>query len=390
MKTAPLLALFALTLSLTAADAPAPPAPVPVPVAAPAKSKEPVWDIPLPLKAGQEIVLFPEGVPGWKDIGPEQVQGSTYSNVSNPRLIVYPPAPGTPSAGTAVIFSAGGGYVHVAGPASFNGWLNPLGITVFALIYRCQEFGAPAPQQDVLRAVRFVRSHAKELGIDPNKIGVIGNSAGGHVTASAATLYDDAIGKTGIEFDKVSARPDFAVLNFAVLTMEAPNAHAASKTALLGRSPTQEQIDQYSVEKHVTANTPPTFLVHSEQDTTVKLENDMMFYAALRKAGVRAELHLYPDSPHGSGLGDTNGPTALWQKLCTEWMRWNGWVPKSDTSMMRIQTREEAGARGGARGAAPAGGSARGGRGGRGGRGTGAPAGTAAPADSAASAAATN
>ncbi len=363
MKTIPLasvLALALLTACLTAADAP-------TASAQPgAKGGEPVWNFETPIKTGEVIDLFPEGVPGWKDIGPEQVQGTTYSNISNPRLICYPPPVGTPSVGTAVIFSAGGGYVHVAGPASFNNWFHSMGITVFALIYRCQEFGAPAPQQDVLRAVRFVRSHAKELGIDPNKIGVVGNSAGGHVTASAATLYDDPVGKTGIEFDKVSARPDFAVLNFAVLTMEAPNAHAASKQALLGRNPTQEQIDLYSVEKHVTANTPPTFLVHSEQDTTVKLENDMMFYAALRKAGVRAELHLYPDSPHGSGLGDANGPTALWQKLCTEWMRWNGWAPKSDDSMMRIQTRAEVGAgRGGARGGAP-GGTGRGGRGGRG------------------------
>jgi acetyl esterase/lipase len=365
-----LFSLALLARVAVAADAPvAQPTPTDATAAAPAAStpaatasKEPVWNIPLPLKTGQEIDLFPEGVPGWKDIGPEKVTGSTYSNISNPRLICYPPAPGTPSSGTAVIFCAGGGYVHVAGPGAFNSWLNPLGVTVFGLIYRCQEFGAPAPQQDVMRAVRLLRSHAKELGIDPNKIGVIGNSAGGHVTASAATLYDDAIGKTGIEFDKVSARPDFAVLNFAVLTMEAPNASAASKAALLGRNPTQEQIDQYSVEKHVTPNTPPIFIVHSEQDTTVKEENDLMFYAALRKAGVRAELHLYPDATHGSGLDANFGPTALWQKLCTEWMRWNGWIPTSDTSMMRIQTR---GATGGAtRGAAGARGAGRGGRGG--------------------------
>jgi len=365
MKTTPFFLLLATAFSSTAllaADTPAPAANTSAPAAdsSASKSKEPTWNFPTPLTPGEVIDLFPEGVPGWKDIGPEQVARGTYTNISNPRLLCYSPAPGTPSSGTAVIFCAGGGYVHVAGPTGFNSWLNPLGITVFGLIYRCAEFGAPAPQQDVMRAVRFVRSHAKELGIDPNKIGVMGGSAGGHVAASAATLYNDAIGKTGVVFDEVSARPDFAVLIFSVLTMEAPYAHGDSKKNLLGPNPTQEQIDQYSLEKHVTRDTPPIFIIHSEQDTTVKEENDLMFYAALRKNNVRAELHLFPDANHGSGMEATAGPTSLWPKYCEEWMRWNGWIPKSDSSMLKIQTHDEARAgargfgRGGRAGAPPA------------------------------------
>jgi acetyl esterase/lipase len=368
MKPTPLLALFVATLSsaaLLAADAPAPAAPPPAPSAAsspantttpattatPATPAEPSWTIPTPLAAGQQFVLFPEGVPGGKDIGPEQITGGTYTNVSNPRLIYSPATPGAPSSGAAVIFCAGGGYVHVALGQGMNSWLNPLGIATFNLIYRCKEFGAPAPQQDVLRAVRFVRAHAKEFGIDPNKIGVMGASAGGHVAASAATLFDDPLGKTGAALDQVSARPDFAVLIFSVLTMEPPFAHADSKNNLLGRNPTQEMIDQYSLEKHVTRDTPPTFIIHSEQDSTVKEENDLLFYTALRKAGVRAELHLYPDANHGSGMEATAGPTSLWPKLCEEWMRWNGWIPKSDASLLKIQTHAEAGVRGAGRGA---------------------------------------
>ncbi len=360
MKTTPLFLLLAASLScpaLLAEDAPTASTSAPATASTPAKPAEPTWNFPTPLTPGEVIDLFPEGVPGWKDIGPEQVARGTYSNISNPRLLCYPPPAGTPSSGTAVIFCAGGGYVHVAGPTGFNSWLNPLGITVFGLIYRCQEFGAPAPQQDVMRAVRFVRSHAKELGIDPNKIGVMGGSAGGHVAASAATLYNDAVGKTGVAFDEVSARPDFAVLIFSVLTMEPPYAHNDSKNNLLGPNPSQEMIDQYSLEKHVTRDTPPIFIIHSEQDNTVKEENDLMFYAALRKNNVRAELHLFPDANHGSGMEATAGPTSLWPKYCEEWMRWNGWIPKSDTSMLKIQTREEAraGMRGGrGRGGAPA------------------------------------
>ncbi len=330
MKTPPRFYIFVSALGLlvgaaVAADAPAatdtdsPPAPAKAPTYDPAIS--------VPLKAGQVIELFPEGVPGWKDIGPEVVSSGTYSNISNPRMIVGLPPTGTPQNGTAIIFCAGGGYVHVAGPTGMNSWLNPLGITTFNLIYRCKEFGAPAPQQDVLRAVRLIRLHAKEFGIDPNKIGVMGDSAGGHVAASADTLFDDPVGKTGAEIDSVSARPDFAVLIFSVLTMEPPFAHADSKKNLIGANPTQEMIDQYSLEKHVTRNTPPTFIIHTQGDTTVKEENDLMFYAALRKNNVPSELHLYTVGPHGSGMGNAYGDGGIWPQLCNEWMRFNGWLP---------------------------------------------------------------
>jgi len=323
-------------------------------------AKAPTYDpaIAVPLKAGQVIELFPEGVPGWKDIGPEQVSGTTYTNISNPRMIVGLPPAGTPQNGAAIIFCAGGGYVHVAGPNGMNSWLNPLGITTFNLIYRCKEFGAPAPQQDVLRAIRLVRQHAAEFGINPNKIGVMGGSAGGHVAASAATLFDDPIGKTGAEIDKVSARPDFAVLIFSVLTMEPPYAHGQSRDNLIGANPTQALIDQYSLEKHVTRNTPPVFIVHTQGDTTVKEENDLMFYAALRKNNVPSELHLYTVGPHGSGIGNAYGDGGIWPQLCNEWMRFNGWLPPSPDALAPVNQRAGAGTRGGGRGARGARGSA--------------------------------
>ncbi len=346
--------------SAVAADAPAVDSTAAVP-------KAPTYDpaIEVPLKASQVIELFPEGVPGWRDIGPEQYTpaNGTYTNISNPRMIVGLPPAGTPQNGAAVIFCAGGGYVHVAGPTGMNSWLNPLGVTTFNLIYRCKEFGAPAPQQDVMRAIRLVRLHAKEFGIDPNKIGVMGGSAGGHVAASAATLFDEPVGKTGAEIDSVSARPDFAVLIFSVLTMEPPYAHGQSRDNLIGTNPTQALIDQYSLEKHVTRNTPPTFIVHTQGDTTVKEENDLMFYAALRKNNVPSELHLYTVGPHGSGIGNAYGDGGIWPQLCNEWMRFNGWLPPSPDALSPVNQR--AGGAGGARGGA-------GGRG-RGARGSGAP-----------------
>jgi acetyl esterase/lipase len=294
------------------------------------------------LTKGQVIPLWPEGVPGGKDIGPETVSGTTYSNISNPRLVVYPPVAGTPSSGTALIYCPGGGYVHVNTGKGIQEIFNPLGITVFTLLYRCREFGAPAPLQDVLRAVRIVRAHAQEFGVNPAHIGVLGDSAGSHVAGSAGTLFDDPLGKTGAPLDSVSARPDFMILLFSVLTMEDPNASVASRRALLGSHPTKEMIDHYSIEKQVTPNTPPAFLVHTQGDTTVKLENELQLYAALRKNKVPTELHLYPIGTHGSGLDPNFGPTALWPKLCEEWLRFNGWTPPSQNSLMKVQTAADA------------------------------------------------
>jgi acetyl esterase/lipase len=301
--------------------------------------------IPLPLATGQVIPLWPEGVPGWKDIGPEKVSGTTYTNISNPRLIAYPPPPGTPSSGTAIIYCPGGGYVHVNTGGGIQGIFNPLGVTVFTLLYRCREFGAPAPLQDVLRAVRLVRAHAAEFGLNPAHIGVLGGSAGSHVAASAGTLYDDPAGRTGAPLDRVDARPDFMILIFSVLSMEEPNGSVSARRALLGDHPTPEQMAHYSIERQVTPRTPPAFLVHTQGDTTVKLENELQLYAALRRNNVPTELHLYPVGTHGSGQDPNFGPTALWPILCEEWMRFNGWVPPSPKSLMKVQTATEAAAR---------------------------------------------
>jgi acetyl esterase/lipase len=278
------------------------------------------------------IDLWPEGVPDLKaDAGPEKDDGTgRFTNIHHPSLTVYVPPAGTAN-GTAIIYAAGGGYVRVAiggnGGGEITRWMNSLGITVFVLKYRNVEYGHPAPLRDALRAVRTVRSRAAEWGINPQRIGMLGGSAGGHLTASAGTLFDAPEGRIGAELDKVSGRPDFLVLVFPVITMQDPYAHATSRRALIGEKPTDELRHHFSVDEQVTKATPPTFLVHSSEDTTVPVENSLLFYQAMRRAKAPIEMHLYPKGPHGSGMSPSLGPTAEWPRHCESWMRFNGWLP---------------------------------------------------------------
>lgn len=278
------------------------------------------------------VVLWPEGVPGLKpNASAEKEESGRFSNIHHPSMVVYAPPAGKAN-GTAIIYAAGGGYVRVA--AGVNGgevtrWLNGQGITVFMLKYRHADYGQPAPLQDALRAVRIVRSRAAEFGVKPDKIGMLGGSAGAHLTASAGTLFDAPEGKTGTDLDKVSGRPDFMVLIFPVITMQDGVGHAASRRALLGESPSAEAKHRWSVDEQVTKDTPPTFLVHSSEDNVAVVENSLLFYQAMREAKAPIEMHLYPKGPHGSGMDPRLGPTSEWPKHCESWMRFNGWLPKS-------------------------------------------------------------
>lgn len=275
------------------------------------------------------IVLWPEGVPGLKaDAGPEREENGRFSNIHFPTLNIYPP-PANVAHGTAVIYAAGGGYARVAVGANggeITRWLNTLGVTVFVLKYRHADYGHPAPLRDALRAVRLVRSRAAEWGVKPDRIGMLGGSAGGHLTACAGSLFDAPEGCTGAALDAVSGRPDFLVLVFPVISMLEPYGHAASRRALLGPNPSEELKARLSAERQVTGKTPPTFLVHSAEDTVVPVENSLLFYEAMRRAAAPIEMHLYPKGPHGSGMNPALGPTAEWPQHCEAWMRFNGWL----------------------------------------------------------------
>ena len=285
---------------------------------------------PVRLPAADTVInLWPEGVPGLHaDAAPEVDDGQGhFTHIHYPTLVVFAPPAGTAN-GTAVIYAPGGGYTRVA--SGVNGgivtrWLNSLGITVFLLKYRHADYGHPAPLQDALRAVRLVRSRAGEFGIKPDHIGMLGGSAGGHLTASAGTLYDAPEGRTGAALDQVSGRPDFLVLIFSMISLR--DARTDRPHPLLGAHPTEELKHHLSVDEQVTKDTPPTFLVHSSEDTTVPVENSLLFYTAMRRAKAPIEMHLYPKGPHGDGMSPALGPISEWPRLCEAWLRFHGWLP---------------------------------------------------------------
>ncbi|MBV8034521.1 alpha/beta hydrolase [Roseateles sp.] len=282
------------------------------------------------------LPLWPEGVPPARradapaargDLGPERVDASgSIGNVSVPTLTVVPPAVDRPN-GTAVILCPGGGYSHLSAHregTQYAALLSTLGVTTFILKSRLQEWGHPAPLQDLLRAVRLVRSRAAEFGVDPRRIGVMGSSAGGHLAASASTLFDHADGRTGAALDSTSARPDFAVLVYPVITMTGPAAHAGSRRALLGTSHSPALLAQMSIEQQVTAATPPTLLLHTQGDKAVPVQNSLLYFDALTRAGVPAELYVFEQGGHGIAMRDGLGNASAWPRRMEEWLRQRG------------------------------------------------------------------
>lgn len=286
--------------------------------------------------APRVIELWPEGVPGAKANGGEEyIKDERVYNVQKPSMTFFPAA--APN-GTAVIVCPGGGYERLAitqEGSGVAGWLNRLGVSVFVLKYRLKEYGQPAPLQDVLRALRIVRSRAVEFGVRADRVGVFGSSAGGHVAACAATMSDDPAGKTGHALDAVSARPDFAGLQYPVITMRRPFAHAGSRRNLVGENATPGLEATWSAETRVTKATPPVFLFHTQEDASVPLENSLQFYAALRAAGVPTEMHLFEKGPHGFGMRQDLGPTSDWPRLFENWLRAYGWLPAAGGSTVK-------------------------------------------------------
>jgi acetyl esterase/lipase len=281
------------------------------------------------------IPLWPEGVPAAVradapaargPVGEEQISDGHNANISVPTLTVYPPAVDRPN-GTAVIVCPGGGYTKqstLREGVQYAHWLSTLGVTTFVLKYRQQEYGHPAPLQDVLRAVRIVRSRAAEFRINPARVGVMGSSAGGHLAASAGTLFDHAAGRTGAALDAVSGRPDFLILMYPVITMDDASVHAGSRQALLGTRPAPDLLQLLSLEKQVTAATPPTLLIHTQEDQSVPIENSIVFFQALTRAKVPAEFYAFEHGSHGMGMKAEFGTASDWPKRAEEWLRARG------------------------------------------------------------------
>ena len=220
--------------------------------------------------------------------------GNWVTNVSSPELTIYQ-ANKTKSTGMAVVICPGGGYAGLAiqhEGSQFAKWLNGQGITAFVLKYRMPNKHKEVPLDDAQQAIRYVREHANEFGVDTNKIGIAGFSAGGHLAATASTHYTT---------EGVSTRPDFSILFYPVITMETAT-HGGSRSNLLGDKPQSEDIQFFSNEKHVNANTPPAILLLSDDDKSVPTTNSVLYYESLKKNSIPATMYIFPKSGHGWGM----------------------------------------------------------------------------------------
>jgi acetyl esterase/lipase len=251
-----------------------------------------------------------------------------------PTLTVYMPY--GRAARTAVVVAPGGGYQNLAmnheGRQVAN-WLNGLGITAFVLKYRLgPTYHHPIELGDAQRAIRIVRSRAAEFGVEPDRIGIMGFSAGGHLASTAATHFDAGQPSAADPIDRAGSRPDFLVLAYPVITADEPYRHDGSFKNLLGDHPDPALLDELSNEKQVTADTPPTFLFHTDEDTTVPAENSVRFYLALRAAHVPAELHIFRPGRHGVGLAMSDPTLDAWPPLLAQWLRNGGLLTPPDAA----------------------------------------------------------
>ena len=255
--------------------------------------------------------------------------GVRISNVVQPNLTAFLPAPGTAN-GTAVIICPGGGYARLS--IDSEGYdvarrLNEMGVTAFVLKYRLPNDASQpdktiAPLLDAQQALRLVRQQAARFSLNPERIGLLGFSAGGHLAASAGTRFARPVGASP---GPVSVRPAFLVLLYPVISFSDSLTHAGSRAQLLGPGPAAAEVRQYSNETQVTAQTPPTFLVHAQDDKTVPVQNSLVFYQACLRHRVPVEMHLYPRGGHGFGL---HNPTTKdeWTDRLKNWLDANGWL----------------------------------------------------------------
>jgi len=270
------------------------------------------------------ILQEPQTIALWNGRAPG-AQGE--QDGDKPTITIYMP-PDTTGPMTAVVVAPGGSYQRLSMtnegrlPAAF---LNSLGVAAFVLRYRLgPTYRHPIELGDAQRAIRMVRARAAEWHIAPNRVGIMGFSAGGHLAATASTQVDAGSAEAADPIDRVSSRPDFAILGYPVISFVEPWTHQLSKKNLLGENADPELARRMSAETRVTGDTPPTFIYHTYVDATVPVENAVAYFLALRKAGVAAEMHIFKDGRHGTGLAMQEGPLAEWPRLLANWLRASG------------------------------------------------------------------
>jgi acetyl esterase/lipase len=280
----------------------------------------------------QKIQLWPKGAPGeikndqYKESGnnPNNSAGCI-SKISNPELFVYLPSK-EKATGSAILVCPGGGYGVVCmdheGIAVAK-WLNEIGVAAIVLKYRLpsdliMKDKTIGPLQDAQEAMRTIRRNAEKWGIKKDKIGVLGFSAGGHLASSLSTHYSEKV----YDAEPISARPDFSILIYPVITFDESFTHMGSRKNLIGESPSDDKIKFYSNELQINTDTPPAFLVHSTDDGAVPVKNSLRYFEELKKVGVSAEMHVYEKGGHGYGLGrDPKSTESSWPKTCEAWLK---------------------------------------------------------------------
>jgi acetyl esterase/lipase len=283
----------------------------------------------------ETITLWPNEIPNAienSDYNEMEVikdsQLTSTSKVTVPTLSLFLPDKDK-SNGTAIVICPGGGYLHLAiDKEGFRiaKWLNTLGITAFVLKYRLpsdeiMENKTIGPLQDAQEALRIVRRDAKKWNINPEKIGIMGFSAGGHLASTVSTHYLDEV----YVHDTISAKPNFSILIYPVISMEEEITHQGSKTNLLGNTPSDSLVKFYSNEQQIDSLTPPAFLIHASDDKVVPVENSINYYKALKNNNVPAELHIYEKGGHGFGLG-VKDTSLYWTVSCEHWLKSNKYV----------------------------------------------------------------
>ena len=279
--------------------------------------------------------LWPGGIPGlvFTDSYIEKSTASEglitrFEKPTNPMIYIFLP-PREKATGTAVLICPGGGYAALAFGHEGNAiasWLNDNGIAGIILKYRLpsdliMKDKSIGPLQDAQEAMRIIRRNAVAWNIDPKKVGVIGFSAGGHLASTLSTHYADKVYDVA---DTISARPDFSLLIYPVITMDSSFTHAGSRKNLIGDKPSDEAIKSFSNELQVNEKTPPAFMVHSADDQTVPVKNSIVYYEQLVKYKIPSELHIFQKGGHGYGLGGSKDTQSAWPGLCINWLKASG------------------------------------------------------------------
>lgn len=278
------------------------------------------------------LKLWPDGIPGSKT-DPSYIEKITITDgritrcekVVNPDLTVFLPAPEKAN-GAAVLICPGGGYGVLAFDHEGNAiarWLNDNGIAGIILKYRLPSDQimidkSIGPLQDAQEAMRVIRRNAPEWKIDPKKVGVIGFSAGGHLASTISTHYAEKVYSVK---DDISARPDFSLLIYPVVSMDTLITHRGSRNNLIGLKPAEDQVKRFSNEVQITPDTPPAFLVHSADDKAVPVMNSIGYFRGLQKNNIPVELHVFQKGGHGYGLSSNGGTESSWPDLCIRWLK---------------------------------------------------------------------